>query len=122
MSKQIIFTDKAPLPIGPYSQAVLVNGTLYASGQIAIEIAPSGDIVAETTKIMENMGHVLAAADMTYANVVKCQIFLKNLDDFATVNGVYGQYFTENPPARDTVQVAKLPRDVNVEVSFVAVK
>lgn len=122
MSKQIILTDKAPLPIGPYSQAVLAGNTLYVSGQIALEIAPSGDIKAETLAIMQSLGNILSAAGLGYENVVKSSIFLKNMDDFALVNEVYGQFFQENPPARETVQVAKLPRDVNVEISMIAVK
>ncbi|NBA85398.1 RidA family protein [Emticicia sp. CRIBPO] len=122
MSKQIILTDKAPLPIGPYSQAVLAGNTLYVSGQIALEIAPSGDIKAETLAIMQSLGNILSAAGLGYENVVKSSIFLKNMDDFALVNEVYGQFFQENPPARETVQVAKLPRDVNVEISVIAVK
>jgi 2-iminobutanoate/2-iminopropanoate deaminase len=122
MSKQIILTDKAPLPIGPYSQAVLAGDTLYVSGQIALDIAPSGDIKAETLAIMQSLGSILSTAGLGYENVVKSSIFLKNMDDFALVNEVYGQFFQENPPARETVQVAKLPRDVNVEISVIAVK
>ncbi len=122
MEKKIIFTDKAPTAIGPYSQAVLAGNTLYASGQIALELAPLGDISAETQKIMENIGEILKAADMNYSNVVKASIFLKSMEDFQTVNEVYGKFFKENPPARETVQVAKLPRDVNVEISIIGVK
>ncbi|RFS18212.1 RidA family protein [Emticicia sp. C21] len=119
--KQIIFTEKAPAAIGPYSQAVLAGNTLYMSGQIALDLATSGDIKAEANKIMENIGHILAEAGMDYSNIVKSSIFLKNMDDFATVNEVYGSYFTSNPPARETVQVARLPKDVNVEISVIAV-
>ncbi len=122
MSKKIIFTEKAPAAIGPYSQAVLAGNTLYVSGQIALDLAPLGDIKAETQRIMKNLGHILAAAEMDYSQVVKASIFLKNMDDFAVVNEVYGSFFTENPPARETVQVAKLPKDVNVEISVIAVK
>lgn len=122
MSKQIIFSEKAPAAIGPYSQAVLAGNTLYVSGQIALDLAPLGDIEAETKKIMENLGHILAEADMDYTHVVKASIFLKSMDDFGTVNTVYGSFFTENPPARETVQVGKLPKDVNVEISVIAVK
>jgi 2-iminobutanoate/2-iminopropanoate deaminase len=122
MSKKIIFTDKAPAAIGPYSQAVLAGDTLYVSGQIALDLAPLGDIKAETQRIMENLGHILAEAGMDYTNVVKSSIFLKNMDDFAVVNEVYGSFYAENPPARETVQVAKLPKDVNVEISVIAVK
>jgi 2-iminobutanoate/2-iminopropanoate deaminase len=122
MSKQIIFSEKAPAAIGPYSQAVLAGNTLYVSGQIALDLAPLGDIEAETKKIMENLGHILAEAGMDYTHVVKASIFLKSMDDFGTVNTVYGSFFTENPPARETVQVGKLPKDVNVEISVIAVK
>lgn len=122
MSKKIIFTEKAPGAIGPYSQAVLAGNTLYVSGQIALDLAPLGDIKAETQRIMENLGHILAEAGMDYTNVVKSSIFLKNMDDFAIVNEVYGSFYPENPPARETVQVAKLPKDVNVEISVIAVK
>jgi 2-iminobutanoate/2-iminopropanoate deaminase len=122
MSKKIIFTEKAPAAIGPYSQAVLAGNTLYVSGQIALDLAPLGDIKAETRRIMENLGHILAEAEMDYTNIVKSSIFLKNMDDFAIVNEVYGSFYPENPPARETVQVAKLPKDVNVEISVIAVK
>ena len=123
MGKKIIFSEKAPAPIGPYSQAVLVNDeTLYVSGQIALDLAPLGDITAETHKVMENIGHILEAAGMDYSNIVKTGIFLKNMNDFAVVNQAYGHYFKQDPPARETVQVARLPKDVNVEISVVAVK
>jgi 2-iminobutanoate/2-iminopropanoate deaminase len=122
MAKEIIFSDQAPAAIGPYSQAVKANGTLYISGQIALELATAGDVQAEARKVMENIGHILAAAGMDYTQIVKCSIFLKNLDDFAAVNEVYGSFFTSEPPARETVQVAKLPRDVNVEISAIAVE
>lgn len=121
MPKKIIFTEKAPAAIGPYSQAVLVNGTLYVSGQIALEKSTEDDVKAEAKQVMENIGHILTAAGMTYTNIVKSSIFLKNMDDFALVNEVYGAYFESEPPARETVQVAKLPRDVNVEISVIAV-
>ena len=121
MSKKIIFTDKAPAAIGPYSQAVLTGNTLYVSGQIAIDLAPLGDVGQETKKILENLGHILNEAQMNYSNVVKTSIFLKNMDNFQLVNEVYGSFFKENPPARETVQVAKLPKDVNVEISVIAV-
>lgn len=122
MPKQIIYTELAPEPIGPYSQAVLSGDTLYISGQVAIALAAEGDIVAETLKVMENIGHILKVAGMDYSNIVKCGIFLKNMDDFAVVNEVYGRFFQIDPPARETVQVARLPKDVNVEISAVAVK
>ncbi len=120
--KTVIFTEKAPAAIGPYSQAILAGNTLYTSGQIALDIAPLNDIPAETKKVMENIGQILEEAGFSYENVVKASIFLKNMDDFPVVNEVYGSFFAENPPARETVQVAKLPRDVNVEISVIAVK
>ena len=121
MSKKIIFADKAPAAIGPYSQAILSGNTLYVSGQIAIDLAQLGDVRQETKKILENLGHILNEAQMNYSNVVKTSIFLKNMDDFQIVNEVYGSFFKEKPPARETIQVAKLPKDVNVEISFIAV-
>lgn len=119
--KQIIFTDKAPAAIGPYSQAVLSNGTLYVSGQIALALVEAGaNIEDETRQVMKNMGAILEAANMTFENVVKCTIFVKDMNNFAAINGVYGEFFTSNPPARETVEVARLPRDVNVEISCIA--
>lgn len=122
MAKKIIFSEKAPAPIGPYSQAVMVDNVLYVSGQIAFELSTSGDLRAEANQVMENIGHILTAAGLTYANIVKSSIFLKNMDDFGIVNEVYGAYFASEPPARETVQVAKLPKDVNVEISVIAIK
>jgi len=120
--KQIIFTEKAPAAIGPYSQAVLSNGTLYISGQIAFALAEAGaSIQDETRQVMENLKAILAAADMGFANVVKASIFVKDMNNFAAINAVYGEYFSENPPARETVEVARLPKDVNVEISCIAV-
>jgi 2-iminobutanoate/2-iminopropanoate deaminase len=120
--KQIIFTEKAPAAIGPYSQAVLSNGTLYVSGQIALALVEAGaNIEDETRQVMKNMQAILEAANMTFENVVKCTIFVKDMDNFVKINGVYGEFFTSNPPARETVEVARLPKDVNVEISCVAV-
>lgn len=123
--KKIIFTEKAPSPIGPYNQAVLTGNTLYTSGQIAINPA-TGDLVtttieAETTQVMENMKAVLEAAGMTFENVVKTSIFIMDMNDFGEINNVYGSYFNEKTaPARETVQVACLPKNVNVEISMIA--
>ncbi len=127
MQKKIIFTEKAPAPIGPYSQAVLIGNTLYTSGQIALHPQTGelilDDIETETRQVMENMKAVLAAADMTFENVVKTSIFIMNMGDFARINSVYGSYFDEKTaPARETVQVACLPKNVNVEISMVAIK
>jgi len=125
--KKIIFTEKAPAPIGPYSQAVLTGNTLYTSGQIAINPA-TGELVldnieTETKQVMENMKAVLEAAEMTFEHVIKTSIFISDMNDFAKINGVYGSYFNEKTaPARETVQVACLPKNVNVEISMVAVK
>lgn len=124
--KKIIFTDKAPAPIGPYNQAVLINNTLYTSGQIALHPQTGelvqDDIETETRQVMENMKAVLEAAGMAFENVVKTTIFISNMDDFGRINTVYGSYFSEKTaPARETVQVARLPKNVNVEISMVAV-
>ncbi|MEY4433024.1 MAG: hypothetical protein RLZZ44_1157 [Bacteroidota bacterium] len=125
--KKIIFTDKAPAPIGPYNQATLSGNTLYTSGQIAINPA-TGELVldsieVETKQVMENMKAVLEAAGMTFENVVKSTIFISNMNDFGNINAVYGSYFNEKTaPARETVQVACLPKNVNVEISMIAVQ
>jgi 2-iminobutanoate/2-iminopropanoate deaminase len=119
--KQIIFTEKAPAAIGPYSQAILSNGTLYVSGQIALALVEAGaSIEDETRQVMKNMQAILEAANMTFENVVKCSIFVKDMNNFAKINGVYGEFFASSPPARETVEVARLPKDVNVEISCVA--
>lgn len=124
--KKIIFTEKAPSPIGPYNQAVLIGNTLYTSGQIAINPA-SGELVLETIEIetkqvMENLKAVLDAAGMNFENVVKSTIFISDMNDFAKINAVYGPYFDEKTaPARETVQVACLPKNVNVEISMIAI-
>ncbi|KRD12526.1 reactive intermediate/imine deaminase [Flavobacterium sp. Root901] len=125
--KKIIFTEKAPAPIGPYNQAVLSGNTLYASGQIAINPA-SGELVTdtinnETTQVMENIAAILEAANMTFENVVKATIFIMDMNNFGAINTVYGSYFNEKTaPARETVQVACLPKNVNVEISIIAVQ
>ena len=123
--KKIIFTDKAPAPIGPYNQAVLIGNTLYTSGQIPLTATGelvTGSIEDETKQVMENMKAVLEAAGATFENVVKTTIFIMNMGDFAKINGVYGSYFNEDTaPARETVQVAGLPKGVNVEISMIAV-
>lgn len=126
MQKKIIQTDKAPAPIGPYSQAVMVGNLLFVSGQVAI-IPESGkilqgDISTETMQVMNNIHAILAQAGMDFENIVKTSIFLKNMDDFAKVNEIYGSNFSGDFPARETVQVSRLPKDVNVEISVVAAK
>ncbi|MEN2282859.1 RidA family protein [Algoriphagus sp. SE2] len=126
MSNKIIFTKEAPGPIGPYSQAVLAGNTLYVSGQIALE-SETGELInenitEETHAVMKNLEAVLSAADFSFSNVVKCTIFIKSMDEFGTINEAYSKYFKINPPARETVEVSKLPKNVNVEISCIAVK
>ena len=124
--KQIINTKNAPSAIGPYSQAILINGTLYTSGQIAINPETSQleieDLNTETNLVMKNLAAVLKEANMDFNSVIKTTIFLKNMDDFAEVNKIYALYFEKDFPARETVQVAKLPLNVNVEISMIAIK
>ncbi|APA65472.1 RidA family protein [Maribacter sp. 1_2014MBL_MicDiv] len=125
--KKIINTENAPAPIGPYNQAILSNGTLYISGQIPINpksgALVSGDIKLETKQSMENLKAILTEAEMTFEHVVKSSIFLSDMDQFTEVNEVYATYFNaETAPARETVEVANLPKFVNVEISMIAVK
>ncbi|HPF96468.1 MAG: RidA family protein [Mangrovimonas sp.] len=125
--KTIIITPNAPAPIGPYNQAVLSGNTLYTSGQIAINPETGSlvmdDIKVETKQVMENLKAVLAAANMTFENVVKTSIFISDMNNFTLINEVYGSYFNEaTAPARETVEVANLPKFVNVEISMIAVK
>jgi len=124
--KKIISTPNAPKAIGPYSQAILVDGTLYSSGQIAINpkngTLETEDISSETERVMQNLQAILKAAQMNFDNVVKCSIFLKAMSQYAEVNEVYAAYFGENPPARETIEVSALPKDVNVEISLIAKK
>ena len=125
--KKIIITDKAPAPIGPYNQGVLVGNTLYTSGQIALNPVTMelvlDSIEDETKQVMENMKAVLEAAEMSFENVVKTTIFIMDMNDFARINTIYGSYFNEKTaPARETVQVAGLPKGVNVEISMTAIK
>ncbi|SDE94310.1 RidA family protein [Epilithonimonas hungarica] len=124
--KKIIHTSEAPAAIGPYSQATLVNGTLYISGQIPVD-PESGKLVEgiekETHQVMKNLKAILKAADMDFDNALKASIFLKNMDDFAVVNEVYASYFNNDQyPARETVQVSCLPKNVDVEISMIAFK
>jgi 2-iminobutanoate/2-iminopropanoate deaminase len=125
MPKQIIQTNKVPTPIGPYSQAVIANGFLFASGQVAFNPATGElvltDILSETKQVMENIKAVLEEAKLSFAHVVKTSIFLSDMQLFAQVNEVYASYFTADFPARETVAVKTLPRNVNVEISITAV-
>jgi 2-iminobutanoate/2-iminopropanoate deaminase len=124
--KRIIYTDKAPAPIGPYSQAVESGGFLFVSGQIPIDSASGnlveGSIQEETHQVMKNLQAILEEADMNFENVLKCSIFVADMQDFGAVNEVYGSYFTNNPPARETVEVSTLPKNVNIEISCIASK
>ncbi len=122
----IINTPNAPAPIGPYNQAVMAGNMLFVSGQIALD-PQSGelliaDLTTETNKVLENIKAILTEAGLDFSHIVKTSIFLKNMGDFARVNEIYGSYFTGNYPARETVQVAALPKNVNVEISVIAYK
>jgi 2-iminobutanoate/2-iminopropanoate deaminase len=123
--KKIINTLLAPAPIGPYSQAVLINNMLYVSGQVAYEPSTGNlitiNIIKETNQVMHNLMNILKEAGMDFSNVVKVSIFLTDMNNFPTVNEVYASYFKENFPARETIEVSRLPKDVNVEISLVAV-
>lgn len=125
MSKTIIFSDKAPAPIGPYSQAIKAENTLYVSGQIPIN-KDTGELVTEnisveTDQVMKNISWILDIAGMDFGNVVKCSIFVTDMNDFSIVNATYEKYFKSAPPARETVEVAALPKGVHVEISCIAV-
>jgi 2-iminobutanoate/2-iminopropanoate deaminase len=124
--KKVIYSQKAPAPIGPYSQAVEANGFIFVSGQIPLD-PETGNLEMENVEkathlVMQHLKNILEASGSGLDKVVKASIFLKNMDDFGTVNKVYGSYFTENPPARETVEVAQLPKDVPVEISVIAAK
>lgn len=126
MANQIINSQNAPAPIGPYSHSVLAGNTLYISGQIALD-AETGNLInetieAETHQVMKNLQAILLEGGMGFGDVVKCTIFVKDLNNFAKINEIYGSYFVFNPPARETVEVSRLPKDVNVEISAIAVK
>ena len=126
MSKEVILSGLAPAPIGPYSQAIASGGTVFLSGQIPLDPATgnmiSGGVEAETRQVMENLRQVLAAAGLDFSHVVKCSIFLRNMGDFPLVNQVYAGYFQTNPPARETVEVSRLPKDAQVEISCIAIR
>ena len=125
MAHSVIFSGNAPEPIGPYSQAIRAGNMLFVSGQISIR-SSTGQLVTatieeETEQVMENLSEVLKAGGLGFSDVVKCTIFLKDMEHFPAVNNVYGKYFTTNPPARETVEVSRLPKDVSVEISCIAV-
>jgi 2-iminobutanoate/2-iminopropanoate deaminase len=125
MEKKIINTSNAPAPIGPYNQAVVVNGTIYISGQICIDPSTGNlknkDIQEETHQVMQNLRNILQEAGMSFNNVVKTTIFITDMHQFGEINEVYGKYFDSNFPARETVQVSALPKFVNIEISMIAV-
>lgn len=126
MSKNVVYSGTAPEPIGPYSQAIQAGNMLFVSGQIAIQKSTgkliTEDIESETTQVMKNIGDILQAAGFEFQHVVKSTIFLQDFNDFAKVNEVYGRSFPNNPPARETVEVSRLPKDVNIEISCIAIK
>ena len=126
MDKTVINTPDAPAPIGPYNQAIRSGNTLYVSGQIAID-PPSGNMITdniddETHQVMKNLGNILKAAGFEFGQVVKCTIFVNDMNNFARVNETYGSYFNVDPPARETVEVSGLPKGVNVEISCIATR
>jgi len=122
--KKIVYTKNAPSPIGPYSQAVRYGDLLFVSGQVAINPSTgqfeSGDVKAQTKLVMENLKAILAEEGLSFAEVLKCSIFIKDMNDFPLVNEIYGSYFKSEPPARETVEVARLPKDALVEISLIA--
>ena len=126
MTKRIINSDNAPAPIGPYSQAVMAGDILYISGQIPFDQVTgemiNENITEETHQVMKNIEAILSEAGLGFEHIVKCSIFIKDMNLFSTINEAYGIYFKTNPPARETVEVARLPKDVNVEISCIAVK
>jgi 2-iminobutanoate/2-iminopropanoate deaminase len=125
MDKKIILTTGAPMPIGPYSQAVLCGNTLYCSGQIALDSQGNflnNSIETETVQVMNNIGKLLEAADMGYENIVKTSIFLTDMNDFGTVNSIYASFFNADFPARETIQVSALPKGARVEISVTAIR
>lgn len=123
-AKKIIVTEKAPAPVGPYSQAVSIGGLVFLSGQIPLDPTTNqlieGDVKAQAVRVLENLKAVLETAGASFESVVKTTIFLKNMNDFAAVNEVYAKYFSSQPPARSTVEVARLPKDVLVEIEAIA--
>lgn len=122
--KDVVLTDKGPKPIGPYSQAIKINGLIYLSGQVALDPRTNeflgGDIAQQTERVMENVKAILEAGGSNLNHVVKTTVFLKDISDFAAMNEVYGKFFKAAPPARSTVQVARLPKDALVEIEVIA--
>jgi 2-iminobutanoate/2-iminopropanoate deaminase len=124
--REVISTKDAPQAIGPYSQAIKANGFIFVSGQIPIDPATqqivAGDVAAQTDRVLRNLSEILEAAGSGLGKVVRCGVFLKNMDDFTAMNAVYGKYFSSAPPARTTVQVARLPKDVLIEIDVIALE
>ena len=122
--REVIATDQAPQAIGPYSQAIRAQGLIFTSGQIAIDPASAqivaGDVSAQTDRVLKNLSAILQASGSTLEKVLRCTVFLKNMGDFAAMNEVYGRYFKQSPPARSTVEVARLPKDVLGEIDVIA--
>ncbi len=122
--REVISTDAGPKAIGPYSQAIKANGFVFVSGQVSLDPATqqliAGDVAAQTERVLQNLSGILQAAGSSLAQVVKAGVFLKNMSDFAAMNEVYARYFTQAPPARSTVEVARLPKDVLVEIDVIA--
>jgi len=124
--REIISTKDAPQAIGPYSQAIKANGFIFTSGQIAIDPATqqviAGDVSAQTDRVLRNLSEILEAAGSGLGKVVRCSVFLKSMDDFSAMNAIYGKYFSSTPPARSTVEVSRLPKDVRVEIDVIALE
>ena len=124
--REIISSKDAPQAIGPYSQAIKANGFIFTSGQVAIDPATqqviTGDIAAQTDRVLRNLSEILEAAGSGLGQVVRCGVFLKSMNDFAAMNEIYGKYFSSTPPARSTVEVARLPKDVLVEIDVIALE
>jgi 2-iminobutanoate/2-iminopropanoate deaminase len=122
--REVIATDQAPKAIGPYSQAIRAAGFVFTSGQVALDPATqqvvAGDVAAQTDRVLKNLSAVLQASGSNLEKVLRCTVFLKNMGDFAAMNEVYGRYFTQAPPARSTVEVARLPKDVLLEIDVIA--
>ena len=126
MLKSVVYSENAPEPIGPYSQAIQAGNMLFVSGQIAIQKSTGqlvlSNIEEETIQVMTNIREILTAAGMDFSNVVKSSIFMKDMNNFPKINEVYGRYFKDNAPARESIEISRLPKDVNVEISCIAVK
>jgi 2-iminobutanoate/2-iminopropanoate deaminase len=122
--REVIATDQAPQAIGPYSQAIRAEGLIFTSGQVAIDPATqqviAGDVSAQTDRVLKNLAAILRASGSSLEKVLRCTVFLKNMGEFAAMNEVYGRYFKQSPPARSTVEVARLPKDVLVEIDAIA--